>query len=155
LLASALLIPSSDWFRLETLDDSFQPTIDMLLNVAVFIWIGAICPWYSFAHNDVIPIYRLIFLGILILLLRRLPIVLAMRSKIHQIEEFRQALFVGFFGPIGVSAVFYLCVSLEFLRSIQVDGKQRSDAAVLSDVMNVVIWFLTMCSIVSSCFAHN
>lgn len=59
-----------DWFRLETQDDSLQPTIDMLLNLAVFIWFGATCPWESFAHNSVIPIYRLIFLGILILLLR-------------------------------------------------------------------------------------
>jgi len=59
-----------DWFRLETLDDSLQPTIDMLLNLSIFIWFGAICPWAMFAHNDVIPIYRLIFLGILILLLR-------------------------------------------------------------------------------------
>jgi NhaP-type Na+/H+ or K+/H+ antiporter len=59
-----------DWFRLETLDDSLQPTIDMLLNLSIFIWFGAICPWASFANNDVIPIYRLVFLGILILLLR-------------------------------------------------------------------------------------
>lgn len=25
-------------FRLETLDDSLQPTIDMLLNVSIFMW---------------------------------------------------------------------------------------------------------------------
>lgn len=59
-----------DWFRLETLDDSLQPTIDMLLNLAIFIWFGAICPWASFADSGIIPIYRLVFLGILILLLR-------------------------------------------------------------------------------------
>lgn len=59
-----------DWFRLETLDDSLQPTIDMLLNLSVFIWFGAICPWAMFRVNDVIPLYRLIFLGVLILLLR-------------------------------------------------------------------------------------
>ncbi|KAI4795008.1 Na+/H+ antiporter, partial [Aureobasidium sp. EXF-8845] len=92
-----------DWFRLETLDDSLQPTIDMLLNVSIFIWFGAVTPWYKFVHNDVIPIYRLIPLGLLVLLLRRLPIVYAMHKKIHQIEEPRQALVVGFFGPIGVS----------------------------------------------------
>ena len=59
-----------DWFRLETLDDSLQPTIDMLLNLSIFIWFGAICPWSTFLHNSVIPIYRLIFLGVLILLFR-------------------------------------------------------------------------------------
>lgn len=70
----------------------------MLLNVAIFMWFGAVCPWHSFVSNDVIPIYRLIPLGILVLLLRRLPMVLAFHKKIHQIEEFRHALFVGFFG---------------------------------------------------------
>ena len=137
-----------DWFRLETLDDSLQPTIDMLLNLSIFMWFGAVCPWASFVHNDVIPVYRLIFLGILILLFRRLPVVLALHWKIWQIEEKQQALFVGFFGPIGVSAIFYLYLSLDFLRRVTVDGKVREDAARLEDVFAVVIWFLAICSIV-------
>lgn len=137
------------------MDDSFQPTIDMLLNVSVFIWFGAVCPWYEFAHNSVIPIYRLIFLGILVLLLRRPPIIFAMHKKIHQIEEKRQALYVGFFGPIGVSAIFYLYISLDFLNHITVDGEIRPDAVYLKEVMNIVIWFLVVCSIVSSYLYHR
>ena len=140
-----------DWFRLETQDDSLQPTIDMLLNVAIFIWFGAVAPWYEFAHNNVIPIYRLIFLGILVLLLRRPPVVLAMHTRIHQIEEWRQALFVGFFGPIGVSAIFYLYISLEYLRVSVVEfGVEREDARRLGEIMTVVIWFLVICSVVST-----
>jgi NhaP-type Na+/H+ or K+/H+ antiporter len=125
----------------------------MLLNVTIFIWFGAVCPWAEFYHNDVIPIHRLIFLGILVLLLRRLPIVYALHKYIPQIEQKRQALFVGFFGPIGVSAIFYLYVSLEFLRKITVDGKVREDAQYLMEVMNVVIWFLCICSVVSYIFS--
>ncbi|KAK4962829.1 hypothetical protein LTR10_000456 [Elasticomyces elasticus] len=140
-----------DWFRLETMDDSLQPTIDMLLNVSIFMWFGAVCPWHSFVDNNVIPIYRLIPLGILVLLLRRLPMVLAFHKKIPQIEEIRHAFFVGFFGPIGVSAIFYLYIAREFLREIEVDGEQREDAARLSELLNVVIWFLTCCSI----FVHG
>ena len=121
----------------------------MLLNLSVFMWFGAVCPWSLFLHNNVIPIYRLIPLGILILLFRRLPIVYAMHWKIHQIEEKQQALFVGFFGPIGVSAVFYLYISLEFLRELKVDGVLREDASTLIEVMTAVIWFLAICSIVS------
>ena len=110
---------------------------------------GAVCPWASFVENDVIPIWRLIFLGILILVFRRLPVIFALHWNIWQIEEKQQALFVGFFGPIGVSAVFYLYISLEFLRGITVDGKVREDAARLEDVFTVVVWFLAVCSIVS------
>lgn len=138
-----------DWFRQETEDDSLQPTIDMLLNVSVFAWFGAVCPWVSFRVNDVIPIWRLILLGILILLLRRIPVVLALHKYIHQIEHMQHALFVGFFGPIGVSAIFYLYISIDFLRTeVLVDGIDREDARHLEEVMRVVIWFLAICSIV-------
>ena len=123
----------------------------MLLNLSIFMWFGAVCPWATFVKNDVIPIYRLIPLGVLILLFRRVPIVYAMHWKITQIEEKQQALFVGFFGPIGVSAVFYLYISLEFLAQVTVDGVMRKDASRLAEVMRVVIWFLAMCSIVR-CF---
>jgi sodium/hydrogen antiporter len=138
-----------DWFRQETEDDTLQPTIDMLLNISVFAWFGAVCPWVMFRINDVIPIYRLIFLGILILLLRRVPMVMLIWKKIHQIEDYQQALFVGFFGPIGVSAIFYLYVSLDFLNQIKDDnGVVREDAEQLGEVMTVVIWFLAICSII-------
>lgn len=138
-----------DWFRQETLDDSLQPTIDMLLNVAVFIWFGAVCPWYEFAHNNVIPIWRLVLLGILVLLFRRVPVVLAMHKKIHQITEWRQAWFVGFFGPIGVSAIFYLYISLEYLRNNVLDhGHEREDAERLGEIMTIIVWFLVVCSII-------
>lgn len=152
-----MLTHRSDWFRLETQDDSLQPTIDMLFNIAIFIWFGAVCPWYEFAHNSVIPIYRLIFLGILILLIRRPPVVLAMHTRIHQIEEWRQALFVGFFGPIGVSAIFYLYVSLEYIgeNMLDADGNEREDAQKLGDTMYIVIWFLVICSSVSICAHHK
>lgn len=79
---------------------------------------------------------------------RRLPVVFAMHRFIHQIEEVRQAIFVGFFGPIGVSAVFYIYVSLAFLDTITVDGIQREDAAQLGQTLLVVVWFLAICSIV-------
>ena len=139
-----------DWFRLETMDDSLQPTIDMLLNVSVFMWYGAVCPWHKFVANDVIPIYRLIPLGILVLLFRRLPMVLGYHylGLIHQIEDIKRALFVGFFGPIGVSAIFYLYISREFLRKVRADGHERSDADKLAEAIEVVVWFLCICSIV-------
>lgn len=132
------------------MDDSLQPTIDMLLNLAVFIWFGAVCPWALFVHNGIVPIYRLVFLGILILLLRRLPSVFAIHKYIHQIEQPSQALFVGFFGPIGVGAVFYLSVSRQFLlEQMIVDGEVRSDAALTAELTYIVVWFLVICSIVS------
>lgn len=54
-------------------------------------------------------------------------------------------------GPIGVSAIFYLYITREFLRGIPAEGQAADDLAKLAEVMNVVIWFLTMCSI----FVHG
>ncbi|KAK5070807.1 hypothetical protein LTS08_000454 [Lithohypha guttulata] len=137
-----------DWFRVETEDDSLQPTIDMLLNISVFAWYGAVAPWAEFRTNDVIPIYRLIALGILILLFRRIPMVLLLHRQMKEIDDWKQALLIGFFGPIGVSAVFYLYVAVEFLNQIIVDGQVREDAARLQEVIRIVVWFLAISSIV-------
>jgi sodium/hydrogen antiporter len=121
----------------------------MLLNISVFMWYGAVCPWASFRVNNVIPIWRLILLGILILLLRRVPFVMAIHKKIPQIEEVHQAAFMGFFGPIGVSAIFYLYVSLDFLNAVtDKNSDVRPDAQRLKEIMYIVVWFLAICSIV-------
>ncbi|RDH26775.1 Na/H antiporter [Aspergillus welwitschiae] len=137
-----------DWFRLETMDDSLQPTIDMPLNLSIFLWFGAVCPWSSFTDDSVIPLYRLLFLSILILLVRRMPAILAMHRSIHQIENLNQAAFVGFFGPTGVGAIFYLSVCQESLSKFTVDGEVRADAQRLSEAVDVIVWFLVVCSIV-------
>ncbi|KAL8366002.1 hypothetical protein RB595_004674 [Gaeumannomyces hyphopodioides] len=137
-----------DWFRLKTVDDPIQPTVDMLLNVAMFMWLGAACPWASFWSGEVVGPGRLAALGVLVLLFRRLPAVLGLYRHIHQIEDGRQALFAGHFGPIGVSAIFYLYVGLEFLQTVTVGDAQRPDAKQLGEVMTVVIWFLVICSVV-------
>jgi sodium/hydrogen antiporter len=42
-----------DWFRLETMDDSLQPTFHMLLDLSIFMWFGAVCPWESFGSQRI------------------------------------------------------------------------------------------------------
>ncbi|KAF4124689.1 NhaP-type Na+/H+ or K+/H+ antiporter, partial [Geosmithia morbida] len=139
-----------DWFRLRTKDDSLQPTIDMLLNVSIFLWYGAVLPWESFGSSSVMPTWRLAVLGTLVLLLRRLPWVFGLHRMIPQIEHARQAVFVGFFGPIGVSAIFYLFISIEFIESHLSDENNvpRDDVEDLAETTRVVVWFLAVCSIV-------
>ncbi|KAH8175192.1 sodium/hydrogen exchanger family protein [Sarocladium implicatum] len=139
-----------DWFRKETQDDSLQPTIDMLLNVTVFMWYGAMLPWHLFSANSIMPTWRIVLLGLAVLLLRRLPWVFGMHRWIHQIRQFRQAVFVGFFGPIGVSAVFYLFISLKFIEEHLSDenGQPREDVKDLAETIRIVVWFLVVCSVV-------
>ncbi|KAJ5085070.1 hypothetical protein N7532_009841 [Penicillium argentinense] len=123
-----------DWFRLQTKDDSLQPTIDMLLNVTIFLWYGAYLPWDLFGDNNVISTWRLVVLGLLVLLLRRLPWV---------------PFSWGSLDP-STSAIFYLFVSMEFIEEhlSDADGIPRSDVKDLGETIRVVVWFLAVCSIV-------
>ncbi|KAM3437208.1 hypothetical protein MY4824_003906 [Beauveria thailandica] len=139
-----------DWFRQETKDDSLQPTVDMLLNVTIFLWYGAVIPWDLIAHNDFTSLSRVIPLGLLILLLRRLPWIYGMHRWIHQIDSHQNAIFVGFFGPIGVSAIFYLYITHEFIGRHLSDenGVPRNDVKHLRDTTTVVVWFMVVASVV-------
>jgi NhaP-type Na+/H+ or K+/H+ antiporter len=142
-----------DWFRLRTKDDSLQPTVDMLLNVNIFLWYGASLPWNSFVDTPNISLWRLLILGALVLAFRRLPWIVAMRQWIPQLENARQAVFAGFFGPIGVSAVFYLFIALDFIEAHLSAGQgnpggPRTDVVDLAQTLRTVVWFLVVCSIV-------
>jgi sodium/hydrogen antiporter len=121
----------------------------MLLNVSIFLWYGAVCPWTQFANNNVIPIYRLAPLGILVLLLRRPAVIFVFQKYIEQLNGIRETAFMGFFGPVGVSGIFYLLVTVQFLDSLKQDDNQRPDVANMSETVTVVVWFIAICSVVS------
>lgn len=123
----------------------------MLLNVVIFMWYGAVCPWQSFVANNVISIGRLIPLGLLILLVRRPPFILGLYKKIPQIDGIKQATFMGFFGPIGCSAIFYLYITVNFIRTLNPENgdRPRGDVANLEEAVNVIVWFMVIASVVS------
>ncbi|KAL2143671.1 hypothetical protein VTI28DRAFT_10101 [Corynascus sepedonium] len=148
---SALAWGESGRFRLEVLDDSLQPTVNLLLHVPVFMWYGAVCPWDLFRTSSAAPLGRLVALGVSVLLLRRLPWVVAFYKFIPQIEGPWQAVFVGFFGPVGVSAIYHLYIALAFLRTLDIDGRPRVDVEALPETVTVVVWFVVICSV----FVHG
>lgn len=127
-----------DWYRVRTQEeeeDSFQDIIDSLLNAAIFIYIGAIIPWDAYNTGstflDIHP-WRIVLLGITILVLRRLPWVVALTRAIPAITNLSESLFAGWFGPIGVGAVFYIQVAL---REIPDDGTRDRLRAVYTPVV--------------------
>jgi hypothetical protein len=89
-----------------------------------------------------ITVWRLVVLAICVLLFRRLPIVLALYKWIPTIHNWREAVFTGWFGPIGVGAIFYYTVALE---SLPEDGPNAHARAVLAPV----IYFMVLASVVA------
>lgn len=83
--------------------------ISRLAVLPLFVVLGAVIPWQ--AWGDLGWAGPAVALGVL--LLRRLPVLLALRRPLRL--GWPEALFLGWFGPIGVSAVFYLTLEAERL----------------------------------------
>lgn len=132
-----------DWYRVRTQveeQDSFQDILDSLLNTAVFIYIGAIIPWDAYNSADSalgIAPWRIVVLGICVLLVRRLPWVVALSKLIPAITSLKEAFFAGHFGPIGVGAVFYIEVAL---REIPTDGSRDRLRALYTPVVLFIVF---------------
>ncbi|KAK0516819.1 hypothetical protein JMJ35_001422 [Cladonia borealis] len=97
------------WFAKKTKETHLPNILDLILNSSMFVYFGAIIPWSHFTpgeYTQQITPGRLIALLVLILLFRRIPIVLAMKPFIPDIKTYREALFCGHFGPMGLGALF-------------------------------------------------
>ncbi|KAK4053853.1 hypothetical protein OIV83_001509 [Microbotryomycetes sp. JL201] len=123
-----------DYVRVETEETAFQDIIDSLLNASVFLYLGALMPWSELSQNGLVP-WKLVVLCIAILCLRRLPWVLAVWKFIPAIPDTRQAVFTGWFGPIGVSAVYYAELCLKELP----EDRERLRAVVVPVVLVIAL----------------
>lgn len=94
------------WFTEETEEAHVQGVLDMLINLTFFIYFGSTLSWSSFNTAD-LPIWKLIVTTILVLFVRRLPAVLLLSRYMTPLLTLPEALFVGWFGPVGVGAIWY------------------------------------------------
>lgn len=91
------------FFNKQTEASVFSSVIDLLLNTAAFVFVGSWMPFDSFSDKALsLSVGRLICIAILVLSLRRLPIIVALFKWIPDIKSFREALFSGHFGPMGI-----------------------------------------------------
>lgn len=91
------------FFNKQTEEAVFSSVIDLLFNIAAFVFVGAWTPFNTFSDvNLSLSVWRLIVIGILVILLRRLPIMIALYRWIPDVKTFREAIFSGHFGPMGI-----------------------------------------------------
>lgn len=128
--------------------DEVNSCVDVLLNFGGFMYIGIVIPWDSFNDPDGTGVTypRLIALGVMVLLFRRIPAILALYKLMPAVvKDYKEALFMGYFGPIGVGAVFYL----EHVRHLfphPGDGDEEEEN--LLAALGPVIYWLVFFSIV-------
>ncbi|KAG7665123.1 CNH1 [[Candida] subhashii] len=94
-------------FAKKTEESHVSTVIDLLLNLSFFVYFGAIIPWPQFNNSALgLDVWRLVVLAFVIIFLRRLPAVIAFKPLTPDVKTWREALFCGHFGPIGVGAIF-------------------------------------------------
>ncbi|RKP06734.1 hypothetical protein THASP1DRAFT_3386, partial [Thamnocephalis sphaerospora] len=116
--------------------------LDMLFNLAFFVYFGTIIPWSSF--NDAggyLTLWKLATITMLILIFGRLPAVIALYRAIPAVRTWREAVFVGWFGPMGVGAIFYAMLAVEELAK----DKQQS---MVRELLFPVVSFLVLSSVI-------
>lgn len=111
-----------------------QEAVERFFDLPIFVVLGAVLPWQAWLHMG----WSAILVAVLVLALRRLPIVTLLTPLLRpSIRTAREGLFIGWFGPIGISALFY--ATLAFPASSQL----------------AAIWPITTLVIVASIVAHG
>jgi len=86
-------------FNIHTEEQVFSPVIDLTLNCACFVYIGAWFPFGSFNSPALgIAPWRLVTLYLATLLLRRIPAIFILYRWVPEIETRKEAFFCGHFG---------------------------------------------------------
>ncbi|CDK29131.1 unnamed protein product [Kuraishia capsulata CBS 1993] len=95
------------WFAKRTEESNLSNIVDLLLNVTYFLYFGSIVPWADF-NNAALGLdwWRLVLLGIAAVLFKRIPVMLALKPVTPDLRSWKEALFAGHFGPIGVGGIF-------------------------------------------------
>ncbi|KAL8712182.1 MAG: hypothetical protein Q9220_003616 [cf. Caloplaca sp. 1 TL-2023] len=156
--AAGVGFSNDGWFTQKTEESHVSNVIDLLLNLAYFVYLGSIIPWEQY-NNPAIGLtpWRLVVISLLVIFFRRIPIMLALKPIIPDIKTWREALFAGHFGPIGVGAIF-----AAILARAELETDTTTPLAVLPTdpesenyFVVLIIWPLTTFLVITSILVHG
>lgn len=156
--AAGVGFSNDGWFTEKTEESHVSNVIDLLLNLAYFVYLGSIIPWEQY-NNPLIGLtpWKLVVIAIFVILFRRIPIMMALKPIIPDIKTWREALFAGHFGPIGVGAIFAAILARAELETdttaplavVPTDPESENYAVVQ------IIWPLTTFLVITSILVHG
>ena len=145
------------WFTEKTEESHVSNVIDLLLNLAYFVYLGTIIPWDQYNTPSVgLTPWRLTVIAIFVILFRRIPIMMALKPIIPDIKTWREALFAGHFGPIGVGAIF-----AAILARAELETESTSPLALIPKPgakdyeLIYLIWPVTTFLVIASILVHG
>lgn len=96
--------------KAEMEDENVQEAVSKLFTLPVFVLTGALLPWSAWAAQG----WTLGLFALGVLALRR-PLTLLMLAPLMGVKR-RDAVFLGWFGPVGVAAIYYALHAREMLH---------------------------------------
>lgn len=145
------------WFTQKTEESHVSNVIDLLINLAYFVYFGTIIPWSQFNSPDLpLSAWRLVVLAVFVILFRRIPIMMALKPLIPDIKTWREALFAGHFGPIGVGAIFVAILAraeLEHESPVPLSELPPKDSEYYTLVS--LVWPIVSFLVVASILVHG
>ncbi|KAF9220867.1 hypothetical protein BS17DRAFT_286688 [Gyrodon lividus] len=134
------------FFNRQTEEAVFSSVIDLLFNVASFVYVGAWMPFDSFSNETLtLSVWRLIVTALLILMFKRLPVMIALYKFIPDVKTFREALFSGHFGPVGIGAVYISTFAVGYLP--KPSNPPANQAEFLASTIQPIVAFIVLCSV--------
>jgi NhaP-type Na+/H+ or K+/H+ antiporter len=88
--------------------EDIQEAISRFFDLPIFVLLGMALPWERWIDLG----WSGLLLVAAVLLLRRLPAVLALRPLLGPLRKGYDVLFLGWFGPVGAAALYYAAFSL-------------------------------------------
>ncbi|KAI9646658.1 Na+/H+ antiporter [Ciborinia camelliae] len=155
--AAGVGFSNDGWFTQKTEESHVSNVIDLLLNLAYFVYLGTIIPWEQ--YNDVsigTTPWRLAVIAILVIFFRRIPIMMALKPLIPDIKTWREALFAGHFGPIGVGAIFVAILARAELETDSTTPlSEYPDRNAPNWELVTVIWPIVTFLVIASIIVHG
>ncbi|KAG2030648.1 Sodium/hydrogen exchanger [Suillus americanus] len=152
--AAGCAISWDGYFHAQTANDAFSSVIDYVLNCGCFIYIGAWLPFddYHSPEYGITP-WKLVLLMIAILFLRRIPFLLMVYKFVPEISSWKEALFSGHFGPMGVGAIFVS--SLALTRLPTPEHPPADQAQYLAATIQPIVSFVVLGSIIVRMYSRK
>ena len=148
------------WFTEKTEESHVSNVIDLLINLAFFVYFGTIIPWEQYNAGILgLDVWRLVVIAFLVVFFRRIPIMMILKPIIPDIKTWREALFAGHFGPIGVGAIFVAILARAELEhahgSSTTPLKTLPQPGFPHDNIIELIWPMTTFLVITSILVHG
>lgn len=160
--ASGCAFSWDGWILTQLHETYVSSCLDLIINMAYFVYFGSIVPWDQFNNVEIgLNIWRLIIIAIVVLFLRRIPVVFALKPFVPDVRTWKQALFCGHFGPIGVGGIFACLVAKseleKFVYGDNENGSQTNFVSARDSYSQLLksIWPIVSFLVVVSIVVHG